>query len=53
LLRVEGQPKSTQDQIQEIEKLVADAARLLDQALYGLGSVAARLKDEADKESPA
>ena len=45
---MEGRPKSPQDQLQEIEKLVTDAARLLDQALFALGTVAARLKDEAD-----
>ena len=43
---VEGKPKSPQDQLQEIEKLVTDAARLLDQALFALETVAARLKDE-------
>ena len=47
---VEGKPKSPQDQLQEIEKLVTDAARLLDQAVYSLGTVAARLKDEANQE---
>jgi hypothetical protein len=31
---MEGKPKSPQDQLQEIEKLVTDAARLLDQALF-------------------
>jgi len=50
LPRVEGKPKSPHDQLQEIEKLVTDAARLLDQALYALGTVAARLKDEANQE---
>jgi hypothetical protein len=46
---MEGTPKSPHDQLKEIEKLVADAARLLDHALYALGTVAARLKDEADQ----
>jgi hypothetical protein len=50
LLEVEGKPKSAHDQLQEIEKLVTDAARLLDQALYALATVAARLKDEAHHE---
>ena len=51
LLGVEGKPKSPQDQLQEIEKLVADAARLLEQAQYALGTVAARLKDQDHQES--
>jgi hypothetical protein len=50
LVRVEGKPKSPHDQLREIEKLVADAAQLLEQALYALGTVATRLKDEADQE---
>jgi hypothetical protein len=44
--------KSAEDQIREIEKLVADAARLLDQALYALATVRERLKPQSD-EPPA
>src|SRR4051794_24082162 len=50
LRSVEGEPKSPQDQLHEIEKLVTDAARLLDQALFALGTVAARLKDEPEEK---
>jgi hypothetical protein len=43
-----AQPKSTHDQLREIEKLVADAARLLEQAQYALGTVAERVKAQTD-----
>jgi hypothetical protein len=43
---VEGARKPPHDQLREIEKLVTDAARLLDQATYGLRTLADRLKDE-------
>ena len=49
---MESKPKSPQDQLQEIETLVTDAARLLDQALFALDTVAARLKDVSPPKKP-
>jgi hypothetical protein len=45
---VVGKPKSAEDQLREIEKLVADAARLLEQAQYALTTVAERLRDSSE-----
>ena len=47
---MEGKSKSPHDQVREIEKLVTDAARLLDQALYALQTVTERLKEQADEK---
>jgi hypothetical protein len=39
-------PKSTIDQTQEIERLVADVLEKLDQVRYSLQTLEARLKDQ-------
>jgi hypothetical protein len=46
---MEGKPKSAHDQLREIEKLVGDATRLLEQAQYALKTVAERLNEQAEK----
>ena len=46
---MEGARKPPHDQVREIEKLVTDAAQLLDQAIYGLRTVAERLKETDEK----
>jgi hypothetical protein len=40
-------PKSTVDQTQEIERLVADVLEKLDQVRYSLQTLEARLKDQS------
>ncbi len=42
-----GYPKTTVDQTQEIERLVADVLEKLDQVRYSLQTLEARLKDPA------
>ena len=48
-------PKSTVDQTQEIERLVADVLEKLDQVRYSLQTLEARLKDQrpADAAEPS
>ena len=45
-----GYPKTTVDQTQEIERLVADVLEKLDQVRYSLQTLEARLKDSAARE---
>jgi uncharacterized coiled-coil protein SlyX len=47
---VEGKPKSADDQLREIEKLVADATRLLEQAQYAVRTLAERLKEQPGRD---
>lgn len=50
-------PKSTLDQTQEIEKLVADVLEKLDQVRYSLQTLETRLKEQArpaaDADAPS
>lgn len=46
-----GYPKTTVDQTQEIERLVADVLEKLDQVRYSLQTLEARLKDQARVDS--
>ena len=39
-------PKSAEDQVREIRKLLSDATERLDQAVYALGTLRARLDAE-------
>ncbi len=43
-------PKTTLDQTQEIERLVADVLEKLDQVRYSLQTLEARLKDQKPAE---
>ena len=51
--RVSGYPKTTVDQTQEIERLVANVLEKLDQVRYSLQTLEERLKEQARERGEA